>query len=149
MKIVINTVGSGINLRDDDMYAYCRSAGIELFRYYLVQESYRNQPQIWKKCDWDFEAPELTGKTTKDGPMWRYVVSSRDFGDVANDLPYRLEQPRRDCPVLIEMIESGKIVNGLKVVDVPDDIEWYIDDEIPYEYDTCREIIRQTHLIFE
>ena len=37
----------------------------------------------------------------------------------------------RDCPVLVSMVESGK-VNGvfsdLKVVEIPDDVEWQIDE---------------------
>ena len=39
----------------------------------------------------------------------------------------------RDCPVLVSMVENGP-VNGqyaeLKVVEIPDDVNWFI-----YEYD--------------
>jgi hypothetical protein len=39
----------------------------------------------------------------------------------------------RDCPVLVEMVEQGGTdVDGeyseLKVVDVPDDVNWYIEE---------------------
>jgi len=41
----------------------------------------------------------------------------------------------RDCPVLVEMVEEGGtdvdgIYSELKVVDVPDDVNWFI-----HEYD--------------
>ena len=41
----------------------------------------------------------------------------------------------RDCPVLVEMVEEGgtdvdDIYSELKVVDVPDDVNWFI-----HEYD--------------
>ena len=39
----------------------------------------------------------------------------------------------RDCPVLVEMVEQqGAEVNGgfsdLKVVEIPDDVEWYVEE---------------------
>ena len=39
----------------------------------------------------------------------------------------------RDCPVLVSMVEEqGSAMNGgfsdLKVVEIPDDVEWYIEE---------------------
>jgi len=37
----------------------------------------------------------------------------------------------RDCPVLVEMVEGGGVdsnYSSLKVVEIPDDVEWYIEE---------------------
>jgi hypothetical protein len=45
---------------------------------------------------------------------------------------YHYDIPR-DCPVLVEMVERGDVdgdFSDLKVVEIPDDVNWYI-----HEYD--------------
>ena len=37
----------------------------------------------------------------------------------------------RDCPVLVEMVERGdvdSVYSDLKVVEIPDDVNWYIEE---------------------
>ena len=37
----------------------------------------------------------------------------------------------RDCPVLVEMVERGDVSGAyadLKVVEIPDDVNWYIEE---------------------
>ena len=37
----------------------------------------------------------------------------------------------RDCPVLVEMVERGdvdRVYSDLKVVEIPDDVNWYIEE---------------------
>jgi hypothetical protein len=37
----------------------------------------------------------------------------------------------RDCPVLVEMVERGDVdgtFSELKVVEIPDDVNWYIEE---------------------
>jgi hypothetical protein len=44
----------------------------------------------------------------------------------------------RDCPVLVEMVERGNVdsrYSDLKVVEIPDDVNWYIE-----EYDGAEHI---------
>ena len=43
---------------------------------------------------------------------------------------YHFDIPR-DCPVLVEIVESGDangIFSDLKIVEIPDDINWYIEE---------------------
>ena len=49
------------------------------------------------------------------------------------DLNFYYYDIARDCPVLIDMIEEqGTAINGfaaeLKVVEIPDDVNWYIEE---------------------
>ena len=37
----------------------------------------------------------------------------------------------RDCPVLVEMVEQGDaggVYSDLKIVEIPDDVNWYIEE---------------------
>jgi hypothetical protein len=52
--------------------------------------------------------------------------------DITDPIFYYYDIPR-DCPVLVAMIEEqGTAVNGdfadLKIVEVPDDVNWYIEE---------------------
>lgn len=52
--------------------------------------------------------------------------------DITDPNFYYYDIPR-DCPVLVAMVEEqGTAVNGgfadLKIVEVPDDVDWYIDE---------------------
>jgi hypothetical protein len=43
----------------------------------------------------------------------------------------------RDCPVLVEMVESGGVdsaYSSLKVVEIPNDVNWYIEERDGMEH---------------
>lgn len=153
-KIVINTENVGINFTTDLYLDFCKRSNLPLFIYYTAQEQYRNQPNVYKKTTdvMMYNLPELTGKIPKYPSSYRLWFLDSDLGDEFTDeslLQYKphINNLSRNNSVLIEMVEEG-LFNGLKIVEIPENIEWYI-DEIPFYYDTCREIIREKHKIWE
>lgn len=105
MKIAINKCYGGFSLSPAAIYAYARIKGLTLHedRKYEYSTIYYTSPP-------DFE----TGKYPEDSY----------FSD--SDIP-------RNDPALIETIEElGSEANGnlasLKVVEIPDDVDWKIDE---------------------
>lgn len=90
------------------------------------------------------------GRRSKYRTISRIRFSDFDLGDVTELEPltkfnfYHLD---RTDEILIEMVEDG-LFDYLKVIEIPDDIKWYIDEQ-NVEYEEFREIIREKHRIFE
>jgi len=50
--------------------------------------------------------------------------------DITDPNFYHYDIPR-DCPVLVEMVERGdvdSVYSDLRVVEIPDDVNWYIEE---------------------
>jgi hypothetical protein len=114
-KIVINQDFGGFSLSDKAMQRYCEIACID---YEMV--------------------------TTKWGMTLFYKAGHKDDENFIID-EYQFE---RDDKILVHVVETLKDeANGvhasLKVVKIPDDVDWFID-----EYDG-RECIRETHRVWE
>lgn len=149
MKVLINTTSTGIYLSNEKLIEYFKRSNIQYWVYRLTQENYRNQPMVWTKIDESTinDKVKLVGKTSKYPPNHRIIISLIDHGNTTNEWPTSFNKFDRTDPIFIKMCDDG-LFPDYKVVDVPDDIEWYIDQQ-EYDYDSYREIIRETHLIFE
>lgn len=124
-KIVINACHGGFGLSPKAMKEYYRRKGIIIYRYSqtldeLTNHIYHNVPDDTEKCFCDHYAtidkPHLTGTELNN----HYIKSSS----------YDIE---RDDPHLISIIEElGSDANDqfaeLKIVEIPDDVEWEIDE---------------------
>ena len=152
MKVVINFKSVGLSCSNELFLQYCRRIDRPMFVYLLIQEHFRNQSAIFKQIsheDITIDFPPLLGQTSKYTPVYRIKFSDIDLGDVTESEPqtkfnfYHLD---RTDETLIEMVEEG-LFNYLKVVEIPDDMEWYIDEE-NISYDEFREIVREKPRIF-
>ena len=123
MKVILNKCYGGFDVSQEAYELYAKKKGIEIFAYKL--ECTNNKP-IYKKTD--------TGSSIFT------ITFTKDFGDYIelsddNSEKYCLELCRnhREDPVLIEVVEElGKRANSrfseLVVVDIPDGMEYEIDD---------------------
>jgi hypothetical protein len=137
MKIVINKCYGGFGLSDAAMHRYAEIKGITLYpekgglfnTYYTVSEDQRVQPLAGNWKDHSLEVRKAYNeRSTKE------VLYDRDMV--------------RDDPILIQVVEElGETANGrcasLKIVEIPDDVEWTIG-----EYDG-QEWIAEKHRTWE
>ena len=98
MKIVINTCFGGFDLSDEAIQLYAKLAGINLV----------------------------------EGPM-QYGITHFYVDSVSEENYFSYYQIARDDGFLIETVETlGEAANGdcaaLKVVEIPDDVDWEIDE---------------------
>ena len=137
MKIVINKCYGGFGLSDAAMHRYAELKGITIYpeigglfnTYYTVPEDQRVPPLAGNWNDHSFEVRQAYNARYKEE-----VLYDRDM--------------ERDDPILIQVVEElGKDANGrcaaLKVVEVPNGIEWDIE-----EYDG-QEWVAEKHGVWE
>lgn len=123
MKVILNKCYGGFDVSREAYELYAKKKGIEIFTYKL--ECVNDKP-IYRKTD--------TGSSIFT------ITFTKDFGDCIelsddNSEKYYLElrSSHREDPVLIEVVEElGKRANSpfskLVVVDIPDGMEYEIDD---------------------
>ena len=123
MKVILNKCYGGFDVSQEAYELYAKKKGIEIFTYKL--ECVNDKP-IYRKTD--------TGSSIFT------ITFTKDFGDCIelsddNSKKYFLELrgSHREDPVLIEVVEElGKRANSpfskLVVVDIPDGMEYEIDD---------------------
>ncbi len=123
MKVILNKCYGGFGVSQEAYELYAKKKGIELFAYKLECE---NDKPIYRKTD--------TGSS-----IFTHVFT-KDFGDCIelsddNSEKYYLylDRSHREDPVLIEVVEElGDRASGrfseLVVVDIPDDMEYEIDE---------------------
>ena len=123
MKVILNKCYGGFGVSQEAYELYAKKKGIELFVYKL--EIVNNKP-IYKKTD--------TGSSIFT------ITFTKDFGDYVdlsddNSEKYILELrgSHREDPVLIEVVEelgerADSPFSKLVVVDIPDGMEYEIDD---------------------
>lgn len=123
MKVILNKRYGGFGVSQEAYELYAKKKGIELFAYKL--EIVSGKP-IYKKTD--------TGSSIFT------ITFTKDFGDyidLSNDnfseYCLNLHNEHREDPVLIEVVEElGERANSpfskLVVVDIPDGMEYEIDD---------------------
>ena len=118
-KIVVNACFGGFGLSDDAIKRYAELKGIELVWVPRIQ---------YGKKDWEYHS-EHWERADIEGEDERYF----SYYDI----------PRDDTALVQTVEEMGDAANGsyaeLRIADVPDDVEWYID-----EYDGI-ETVREVH----
>ena len=137
MKIVINTCYGGYNLSHEAMLQYCKLKNIEVWPeldsgfwvYWIVSPETRMPVGTHE----EFYALPLAERVAYNN---LYCAQSICRSDIA-----------RNDPVLAQVVEQlGKAANGdcsnLKVVEVPDDVAWYIS-----EY-SGKERVAETHRVW-
>lgn len=123
MKVILNKCYGGFGVSQEAYELYAKKKGIEIFSYKL---ECRNDKPIYRKTDM--------------GSSIFTITFTKDFGDCVelsddNSEKYILElcSNHREDPVLIEVVEElGDRANSpfskLVVVDIPDGMEYEIDD---------------------
>lgn len=142
MKLVINRCYGGFGLSTKALYEYVKRKYGSAYIYLDDKKSYNHY--------------FLSDTGYNDIDSHSILVSTKDFG---KDIDSRIINNNRDCfisryrdcdrddPILVEVVEelgegASGTVSNLKVVEIPDDIDWEID-----EYDGL-ETIREKHRIW-
>jgi hypothetical protein len=119
MKIVINTTFGGFGLSHKGIMRYAELKGIKLYSRegYFSEEYYLVEPEVYDKI---YEKCKVNG-----------IVNG--IYEESNDLCFYEHNLERNDPILVQVVEEldeeswGKYAE-LKVVNIPDNIEWYISD---------------------
>ena len=123
MKVILNKCYGGFGVSQEAYELYAKKKGIELFAYKL--EIVSGKP-IYKK--------------TNTGSSIFTITFTKDFGDyidlsdgISEKYILELRSNHREDPVLIEVVEElGERANSpfskLVVVDIPDGMEYEVDD---------------------
>lgn len=118
MKVILNKCFGGFDVSDEAYHLYAKKKGVKLYRYQVETDGYH--------------------KTDKVDGYGSYFT--KDFGDkVADgkdfdwDYCLYLDEGHREDPVLVEVVEElGDKASGfygkLKVVEIPDGLNYVIDD---------------------
>ena len=137
-KIVINTCFGGFGLSEEAMHAYAKHKGLTLYPEKIA----------FGKTYWTVPPEErVTVPTTSQWTKMTAVERTRYNKKYKKQTIYDRDIPRDD-PALIWIVEElGERVNGhfanLKVVEIPDDVEWEIE-----EYDGS-ERVAEVHRIWD
>lgn len=128
MKVILNKCYGGFSVSQEAYELYAKKKGIELFAY---KWDFKNGKPIYRKTDMSSSIFTIT--------------FTKDFGDCIefsnnNSEKYclSLRDNHREDPVLIEVVEElGERANSpfakLVVVDIPDGMEYEIDDYDGFE----------------
>lgn len=124
MKIVINACHGGFNLSDDAIVDYATRKGLTL---------YSEKDSAWGSMSHYIVPPELRTKQL-DGVWLSHSLEDRAANNKAmrEQELYDRDIPRDD-PHLVETVEAlGDAAGGrfasLKVVEIPDDVVWEIEE---------------------
>jgi hypothetical protein len=117
MKVVINKCFGGFNLSYKAMMRYAELKGIKLYAFKDVinGKDIRHEP-------WD----------GKEDALFCHYSTSPDPGKI-NDCYFSGHDIDRDDPLLVQVVEEmGDEASGryaaLEIVEVPDDIEWHVEE---------------------
>lgn len=124
MKVVINVRYGGFGLSSEAIKEYLRLKDKECFFYEQTKYEHRDGVVEYKKV------------TSNDDSAFFSVVT-KDLGETTKKLPdkyyFMAHDIKRNDEDLIKVVEKlGEKANGqfaeLKIVEIPDDIEWSIEE---------------------
>ena len=125
MQVVINNCFGGFGLSLKAQKRYAELKGFALFFYKQT------------RYPWDGDKEEFTKITDIDKNCFGSLSITKDLGNVTDSLPdgsyFFSHNIERTDPVLLQVIqELGDAANGecssLKIVDIPDGVDWQIDE---------------------
>lgn len=125
MKVVVNRCYGGFGLSDKAIEMVMNRKGLECYRYKQTKFKTRDGVEEYTRCE------------TLDKSVVFGYYQTVDLGEKVSKLPNetywyygRLERDDADLIAVVE--ELGEKANGifaeLKVVEIPDDVNWEIDD---------------------
>lgn len=135
MKLVVNRCFGGFGLSDKAIEMVMKRKGLGCFRYEQTKHKYQHGIDEYTRCD----TPNVSILA---------IYSTEDLGKKINKFPkesywYHGDLKRDDADLIAVVEELGKEANSwaseLEVVEIPDDVEWEID-----EYDGI-ETIHEVH----
>lgn len=135
MKLVVNRCFGGFGLSDKAIEMVMKRKGLGCFRYEQTKYKYQHGIDEYTRCD------------TPNVSIYA-IYSTEDLGKKINKFPkesywYHRDLKRDDADLIAVVEELGKEANSwaseLEVVEIPDDVEWEID-----EYDGI-ETIHEVH----
>lgn len=135
MKLVVNRCFGGFGLSDKAIEMVMKRKGLGCFRYEQTKYKYQHGIDEYTRCD----TPNVSILA---------IYSTEDLGKKINKFPkesywYHRDLKRDDADLIAVVEELGKEANSwaseLEVVEIPDDVEWEID-----EYDGI-ETIHEVH----
>lgn len=125
MKIVINVVHGGFGLSHEGILRYLELAG----------------KQVWAEESEDWEGhidywlvPKEGRVANAESEFWSMTKEEKAaYNKAWSEQNFSYREIARDDPILIQVVEElGKKANNiyseLKIVEIPDDVEWQIDE---------------------
>lgn len=127
-KVILNKCYGGFDVSDKAYQLYAKKKGVELFRYEMILNN--------NHSDWKYR--KLEKDDEQNGLTVNYFT--KDLGDIVeisdenwNKYSLYLRDNHREDPILIEVVEElGEEASGrfgkLVVVEIPDDLDYVIDE---------------------
>ena len=138
VEVVVNRCYGGFGLSDETIRLYAEKKGITL---YTEEDEFGFRHYYTVPIE---EHKELTEayETARENYRWDDSVV-REALERVNDTYFYDRQMKRDDPVLVDVVRRlGEKANGehasLKIVEVPDDVKWTIE-----EYDGMEHVAEQ------
>jgi hypothetical protein len=125
MKVVINAQHGGFGLSREACERYCELKGTAVWPEPGV---FDGQYTYWLR------APEDRLESKEGAAFYEMALEDRRaYNEEYSNQVWRDRDVARDDPVLIQVVEElGEKANGrfadLKIVEIPDDVEWQIDE---------------------
>lgn len=140
MKIVINNDYGGFGLSPFAKRELLRRKGQEAYFYRQVKYEFRDGENVYKRIDGEIEDELFIKCVNKD-----HGIYTNNFED--GTLVYLRDDVRNDADLIAVIEEYGSkkcsgICSSLKIVEIPDDVQWEID-----EYDGW-ESIHEVHRVW-
>lgn len=125
MKVVVNRCYGGFGLSDKAIEMVMKRKGLGCFRYKQTKYKYRDGADEYTRCETFGNSDMFTHYQTED--------LGEKVGKLPNETYWYYGRLERDDADLIAVVEElGEEANGrlakLEVVDIPDDVNWEIDD---------------------
>jgi len=125
MKIVVNKCYGGFSLSLKGQKRLAELEGKELYFYKQTKYNFQNGIDEYIKI-----------KDLNERSLFIYPIT-KDLGNKINEIPndcwFNSRDEERDNPLLIQVVEElGEEANGdcarLQIVEIPDDVEWEIEE---------------------
>lgn len=131
MKIVINTVHGGFGLSHKAMTKYCELKGLGVYPEKMYEADWLKDTYMY----WTVPAEERIDMRAAFDQKDK-EITEEEYNDLADRAENQLIDDYkipRDDPILVQIVEEmGQESWGnfakLKVVEIPDDVNWYVDE---------------------